>query len=280
MAAGPIGIIHPGEMGSFVAGAVLKSGYPVRWASEGRSAKTRMRAEKIKLTDAGTVEALCGECAVILSVCPPHAAEDVADQVLNSGFKGRYLDANAISPQKVKGMAEKLTAEGIQFVDGGIIGLPDWSGGSTWLYLSGRQAAEMERYFDSGMLIAKVIGDQPGRASALKMCYAANTKGTTALICAVTAAAESLGVREELQRQWSMEGTDFAKRASRAVRKVTAKAWRWSGEMEEISSTFDQAGLHGGFHAAAAEIYRRISGFKDAASMPSLEEVLAALIKK
>jgi hypothetical protein len=77
-----------------------------------------------------------------------------------------------------------------------------------------------------------------------------------------------------------MEGTDLAQRAPNIIQRVTAKAWRWSGEMEEISSTFEQAGLHGGFHAAAAEIYRRISGFKDAPSIPSLEEVLEALIKK
>ena len=280
MATNPIGIIHPGEMGSFVAGAVLKSGYKVLWASEDRSSQTRVRAENIKLADAGSISALCEKCDVILSVCPPHAAEDVADQVLANGFKGLYLDANAISPQRVKGMAEKLSAAGIQFVDGGIIGLPDWSGGRTWLYLSGGQAAAVEKYFSSGLLIARVIGDQPGRASALKMCYAANTKGTKALICAVNATAESLGVREELQRQWAMEGTDLAKSAPRIIQNVTAKAWRWSGEMEEISSTFDQAGLHGGFHAAAAEIYRRLSDFKDSPSVPSLEDVLAALIKK
>ena len=124
-----------------------------------------------------------------------------------------------------------------------------------------------------------MIGEEIGKASALKMCYAAYTKGTTALLCAILAAAEKLGVREELQHQWSRGGSDFAEQATERVRRVTAKAWRFAGEMEEISSTFSEAGMPGRFHAAAATIYRRIADFKDAPSTPSLENVLTALIQ-
>ncbi|MCK7519679.1 MAG: DUF1932 domain-containing protein [Ignavibacteriales bacterium] len=44
---------------------------------------------------------------------------------------------------------------------------------------------------------------------------------------------------------------------------MTAKAWRFEGEMHEIASTFEGAGLPDGFHEAAAEIYHRMAGFKD-----------------
>lgn len=274
-----IGIVHPGEMGSFVAASAAKSGLAVFWAGAGRSAATRERATKLKLKDAGSLGALCEKCDAIFSVCPPHAAEAVAEKILKTGFKGLYLDANAISPQRVERIGRKLSAAGIQFVDGGIIGLPDWENGKTWLYLSGEQAADVSDCFSGALLKAKVIGRQPGKASALKMCYAANTKGTTALICAVNAAAEALGVRQELQRQWSLEGNPLAESAPNITRRVTAKAWRFAGEMEEISSTFAGAGIPGEFHAAAAELYRRIGGFKGAATLPSLDEVLAALKK-
>ena len=98
-------------------------------------------------------------------------------------------------------------------------------------------------------------------------------------MCAILTAAETLGVREELEHQWSRGGSDFAERATDRVRRVTAKAWRFAGEMEEISSTFSEAGVPGDFHAAAATIYRRIADLKDAPSTPSLENVLAALIQ-
>ena len=166
---------------------------------------------------------------------------------------------------------------GVAFVDGGIIGDPAWGPGHTWLYLSGNRAQDAASLFSAGPLETEVIGDRAGKASALKMCYAANTKGTTALLCGVLAVAEKLDVREELERQWSRNGSDYAEQVGERVRRVTAKAWRFAGEMDEISETFASAGLPGEFHAAASVLYRRIAGFKDAASLPSLETVLEAL---
>ena len=252
----------------------------VYWASEGRSSKTRERAERVGLQDAGTLAALCRTCQVIFSVCPPHAAEEVAEQVLAQGYTGLYLDANAISPQRAARIGERMAAAGASFVDGGIIGGPAWQPDSTWLYLSGTRAAEAAAFFAAGPLETVVIGDEIGKASALKMCYAAYTKGSTALLCAVVAAAEQLGVREDLNRQWTHDDPRFPDQTAGRVRRVTAKAWRFAGEMDEIAATFRSAGLPGEFHAAAATLYRRLAGFKDATATPSLEEVLAALLQE
>ena len=111
------------------------------------------------------------------------------------------------------------------------------------------------------------------------MCYAAYTKGTTALLSAILATAEVDGVRPELMVQWERDWPGFPAQAEGRARRVTAKAWRFAGEMEEISATFSEAGLPGGFHAAAADLYRRLAHFKDAAELPSLEEVLASLAR-
>jgi hypothetical protein len=80
-----------------------------------------------------------------------------------------------------------------------------------------------------------------------------------------------------LEQQWERDWAGFAGQTVSRARRVTAKAWRFAGEMEEISSTFDQAGLPGGFHTAAASVYRRLAHLKDVSATPSLEEVLAAL---
>ena len=249
----------------------------VYWASEGRSAQTHERANKARLLDIQSVARLCHECSVIFSVCPPHAAEDVAKEVIAHGFRGVYLDANAISPQRATRIGQAMADAGVEFVDGGIIGGPAWKPGRTWLYLSGKEAEMVAACFSAGPLETSVIGDSAGKASALKMCYAAYTKGTTALLSAILAVAEALDVREELATQWSRSGSDFTEQTNRRVRGVTAKAWRFAGEMEEIAATFEGAGMPGGFHAAAAEVYRRIAGFKDAQEVPSLADVLTAL---
>jgi 3-hydroxyisobutyrate dehydrogenase-like beta-hydroxyacid dehydrogenase len=266
-------------MGISVAASAQESGCQVYWVSEGRSQQTHARADEHSLEDAGTLETLCSLCDIIVSVCPPHAAEEVAEQVAARAFRGLYLDANAISPQRVLRIERMLTDAGVRFVDGGIVGGPAWEPGQTWLYLSGEHAPQVADCFSAGPLETAVIGEQAGRASALKMCYAAYTKGTTALLCGILATAEQLGVRVELERQWARNWEDFDLKTQERVRRVTAKAWRFAGEMEEIAETFRQAGLPGEFHAAAHEIYRRIAGFKDAPSTPPLEEVLQTLIE-
>jgi hypothetical protein len=110
------------------------------------------------------------------------------------------------------------------------------------------------------------------------MCYAAYTKGRTALLSAILAVAEALDVRKELAIQWSRSGSDFVEQTNQRVRGVTAKAWRFVGEMEEIAATFEAVGMPKGFHTAAATIYRRIADFKDAQDVPTLPDVLTALL--
>jgi hypothetical protein len=272
-----VGILHPGNMGISIAASAQNSGCQVYWASEGRSAQTHERAAAHNLRDAVTLSALCQACSILISVCPPHAADEVADQVLSCGFAGLYVDANAISPQRAARIGEKIMAAGVAFVDGGIIGGPAWEPGNTWLYLSGRQASTAAACFSAGPLETEVIGEAIGKASALKMCYAAWTKGSTALLTAILAAADALDVWDKLRGQWDRDWPDFPEQAIRRARRVTAKAWRFAGEMDEISSTFEAAGVPGEFHAGAAILYRRIAHFKDSPETPPLEEVLRSL---
>lgn len=272
-----VGILHPGAMGSSIANSALNSGCEVCWASEGRSQETQERAARLDLVDARTLGELCATCSIIVSVCPPHAAEDVARQVLQQGYRGLYVDANAISPQRAKRIGQMLTEAGARFVDGGIVGGPAWEPGRTWLHLSGEEAEMVAACFVAGPLETNVIGPEAGMASALKMCYAAYTKGTSALLAGILASAEILGVRQELEAQWERHWPGFATQSAEHVRSVTAKAWRFAGEMEEIASTFEGAGLPGGFHAAAATLYRRIAHFKGSAHLPELDEVLSSL---
>ena len=273
-----IGILHPGAMGVFVAASALRNGNSVYWVSESRSEKTRDRADQYGLLDAGSLSNLCKKCSIVISVCPPHAAEDVAFQVLECGFEGIYVEANAISPQKVIRISGAMTASGLTFVDGGIVGNPAWKDGETSFYLSGEAAPAVAACFSSGSLVPYVLNTLVGTASGIKMCYGAYTKGTTALLCTILAAAENMGVRGELEAQWARDWPGFDEKTRMRVRRVTAKAWRFAGEMDEISETFRAVGLPGEFHEGAAEIYRRLTAFKDAETLPQLDDVLNALL--
>jgi len=272
-----VGILHPGEMGISVAASAKNSGCEVYWASEGRGAATRERVAKIGLHEASTVGELCAQCPFVISVCPPHAAEDVANQVIRAGFHGLFVDANAIAPQRTIKISEAMSKADIAFVDGGIIGLPAWKPHATCLYLSGPRSEEIAQCFSAGPLDTIVLGDEIGKASALKMCYAANTKGTVALLAAIVATAETLGVREALFERWKHDDSALPGSVEKRIQANAPKAWRFVGEMEEISRTFREAGAPGEFHEGAADIYTRLAGFKDARTPPTLEELLAAL---
>ena len=273
-----IGFLHPGAMGISLAASAQNSGYTACWASEGRRKQSINRANEHNLKDLLTVQAICDNCAVIISICPPHAAKDVAEQVIACDFTGIYVDANAISPQTSLEIGDLLSEAGIDYVDGGVIGGPAWQRGTTWLYLSGKSTEAVAAYFSEGPLETELMGNEIGKASALKMCFGANTKGATALLCAITAAAESLGVREHLEEQWNRYTPGSAEKNTQRISRVTAKAWRFSGEMSEIARTLQAAGLPDGFHLAAEETYRRMAEFKDAEDYPAIEDVLNKLI--
>ena len=131
----------------------------------------------------------------------------------------------------------------------------------------------------NGPLETRLIGKEIGKASALKMCYAAYSKGTTALLAAILTTAESLGVRENLYEQWDMDSIGFSDQVTQRVRRVTSKAWRFESEMKEIASTFQEAGLPDNFQEAAAEINHRMADFKDSTVTPPLQDVIKALME-
>ncbi len=273
-----VGVLHPGQMGSYIAAMLARAGKEVLWCSAGRSAATRARAEEHGLTACAQLEELCERAEVILSVCPPHSAREVAESVVEAGYGRIYVDANAIAPARSREIGASLVERGLTYVDGGIIGNPAWEEDNTWLYLAGECAPEVAALFGESHLIPKVLPGDIGRASAMKMCFAAYTKGSTALIVAILAAAEGLGVRNELLEQWAENGSTFAEQAVRRTRGVTAKAWRFEGEMREIASTLATAGSQRGFHDAAAEVYSKLAGFKDAEVTPELAVVLQAVL--
>ena len=277
MAAQRIGILHPGQMGIVVAVSAQNTENEVFWASEHRSAATRKRATEAGLTDAGTLVELCRLCPVIVSVCPPESAERMAEQVSELAYRGIYVDANAISPDRVQRIAGRLDAGGARFVDGGIIGPPAMTRNRTWLYLAGEYAAAVAPNFSSGPIEVEVLAGGVGRASALKMCFAAYSKGSIALACAVLAAAASLDVSDDLQRQWARSGPSLSE-LEREISRAAPKAWRFTGEMHEIAATFASAGMPPEFHEAAAEIFRRLETFKGCEE-PSVKDVLATLLK-
>ena len=263
-----IALLHPGNMGSTIGRCAATSGARVLWASAQRSAASRKRAEQAGLIDAGDLAAAVRQSDIVLAVCPPEFATEIAASVAAQRFQGIYVDANAVSRATAEEIAKIVTKAGASFVDGGIIGSPVKQAGTTRMYLSGEKAAEIAQLFSASMLDARSIGAVPGEASALKVVYAAWTKGTDALILAIRALAAHEGVDHALLEEWKISQPALENKCLRAAAVAVPKMWRYVGEMREIAEAFEAAGLPNGFHNAAAEVSERLACFKDQTEPP------------
>jgi 3-hydroxyisobutyrate dehydrogenase-like beta-hydroxyacid dehydrogenase len=276
MAEQTIAILHPGEMGAAIGARLRAKGLRVLWASAGRSAATLDRAKRADLEDAGALRDAVAASAVVLAVCPPHGALTLAREVAATRYRGVYVDANAVAPATSREAALAIEAAGGTFVDGGIIGPPPRDGTGARLYLSGRDAAPLAPLLSSGELVARALDGPVGAASALKAAYAAWNKGATALAAAARTLAAQAGVGDALAEEWRSTQPDALKRLEQ-LRGAARKAWRWTGEMDEIAAAFADIGLPDGFHVAAGQLYERLASFKDAGATPPAEAIFAAL---
>jgi hypothetical protein len=245
-------------------------------ALEGRSESSRRRAKAADLVDAGSVKSAVAQCEVLLSICPPHGALGVAREVAALGFRGLYVDANAIAPATAREACAVVEAAGASFVDGGLFGGPPTAQRPVTLYVSGPRAKEAAALFDGSCVHANALDAPVGAASALKACFASWTKGTWLLLASILATAEEEGVGGALREMWGKSHPQLLKTIAEPSLSP-GKAWRWLSEMQEIPKTYGSAGQPVGFFQAAEEICRRLEHYKDTPDKPSLEQVLGAV---
>ncbi|OUL29975.1 6-phosphogluconate dehydrogenase [Nostoc sp. RF31YmG] len=256
-----IGILSPGDMGQAIASVLNQHGLKTIAALDDRSDRTRQLAAAAYIQDVGSLKQLVIESDVVLSVLVPAAATEAAEQVAEAidsvGKSILYVDANAISPHKVRSIAQIIESKGGDFVDASIIGPPPRVPNRTRIYASGKKAVELQQLRNYGLDI-RVIGEEIGQASGLKMCYAALTKGLTAIGTELLIAAHRLGLDQQLWDEVSTSQPELAKILTRSLPSMTPKAHRWIGEMEEIADTFAALELTDRIFQGAADVYRLV----------------------
>ncbi len=243
-----IGLLFPGEMGQTIGRAARGD---VLWAGEGRSDATRERACAAGFRDVGTMAELAARSEMMLSLCPPAIAEDVASSVAGAGFRGLYVEANAISPARAERVARALADRGVRVVDGAVI-----SRTKVNLYLSGEpeEVEQVAQLFAGTDVTAIALAGGVGAASALKMAFGGWNKIGVALTAQALAIARAYGVEQAL----AGEGVD----GERVIR-AGPKAWRWAPELEEVADTCLVLGLPDGLGRGAAALYARWEAHRD-----------------
>lgn len=257
-----IGITSPGDMGQGVAMCIKALGFNVCMASDSRSTRTRELGEKAGLTDLHSLENLVKECDMVLSVLDPGAAvtnaKAIAAACKATNRKIVFVECNAIAPNTMHEITGIMQGAGCTVVDAGIIGPPPRNGAKQRFYVSGPHAQLMQR-INSEQIQVRVAGEKIGDASAVKMCYAALTKGTTALGTELLIAARKLGVDQVLEAEFKGSQADKYDGLLKGAAGMPFKAYRWVPEMNEIAKTFGDVGMTPKIYQGAAELYAQIA---------------------
>jgi len=283
-----IGVLGTGDMGSAVGAMFRGSGYRVVTDLTGRSQASRALAADAGLEDLGSLEAVMGTADVFLSILPPAAAYDFAVRataaIRAAGRAPVFADCNAVAPATVGAIEALVAGSGARFVDVGIVGPAPRAGTSapTRFYVSGgARRAVLDLAAPEITMID--MGEDIGRASAIKMAYASLNKGVDALYTAILLAAERLGVRRELMAELEASQAEAARRMAGRVPFLAATAARFTGEMREIAATFESVHVTGDFHRGAEWVYATLAASTLAsetrATLPaerSLDEAVAA----
>lgn len=250
-------VLHPGAMGAAVGRQAVAGGATVRWVSTGRSGATRKRAAAAGFEEFTDLAAALDGTEVVLSICPPADAEDLARSL--AGYRGTFVEANAITPASTARIAAMLP--GAHVVDGGIIGEPPQRAGTTRLYLSGDVDGVPDLFTGTALEVVTLPGGI-GRASALKLAYASYQKASRVLAAVAHGLARQHAVDEYLIREAALlqsrplaEPTQFPD--------VAAKAWRWGPEMREVADLLSESGLPSGLALGAADALDRWAAAKD-----------------
>ena len=257
-----VALLHPGTMGARIGAELVRAGHQVRWLAVGRSPATRGRAEEAGLTPAGDVDTLLAGAEIVLSVCPPQGALDVARLVANGGFAGTYVDANPVSPATLAEIAATVEARGGRLVDGGIVGPPPVEGRSTHLYLAGDQSAAraVAELFSGPAVTPMVVGADLGAASAAKQAYALFNKGRMLLAAVAADLAESHGVLDVLAAESGRSGADILAELPAVRAGLAEVGWRWGPEFEQIAEGLVAADADPALARACVQVLARFGG--------------------
>jgi 3-hydroxyisobutyrate dehydrogenase-like beta-hydroxyacid dehydrogenase len=250
-----VGLMHPGSMGAAFGAQLHARGHRVLWCPVGRSDATRRRAEDAGLVPTSLSE-LVSRCEVLLSLCPPAAAESTAADVaeFKAGGDTVYVEANAVAPAGVQRVADCLAP--MPVVDAAVVGSPPVRGKSPTLYLSGagEHTGRIVELFAGTDVRTHVLGERIGTASALKLAYTSYQKVSRVLAALAYGAAESYGVGDELLAIAAKRTGSYLVETE-YIPKTAARAWRWGPEVEEAAALLADAGLPDSLmHAAAATL--------------------------
>ena len=215
-------------------------------ALSGRSDQTVERCRALDCEILPSVTDVGRTCDILLSSVIPAAAVEVAAEVRRhyrpSWRMRTFVDVNSIAPDTMGLIVRQFAETPVQVVDAVIHGQASRLQDQATMYLSGESLEAIAGLFQSVMRV-RVLGSQPGQASAMKMLLGSMTKGLIAHMLQASCLAAAFDTTETFVgelRHFYPELTTFLERS---LPTYPRHAGRRSEEMDEFATTLASHGI-------------------------------------
>lgn len=263
-----IAIIGLGEAGSaFISGwgaslADRITAYDIKSADPATVAEITDRARALGIrSSASAAEALSGATLILSTVTADQSvavARTAAPLIANGAC---FCDLNSCAPSSKRSSAKVIAAAGGRYVDVAVMAPVHPALNMAPCLASGPHAADIAPVLQGLPMSVRVVGDEVGHASSIKMIRSVMVKGMEALTAECTLAAVAAGVEDEVLPSMvnGAPNIDVATRAAYNFERSLCHGARRAAEMEEVAITLADLGLPNGMAAATAAWQGRIA---------------------
>ena len=257
-----LGVIGYGEVGKTFADGLKAQGldpistWDLKFTDPATRERERAHASAQGVHACESAAGLCQRSQLILSAVTASntlaVAREAAAHIRPGAF---FLDLNSASPGTKQQAAALIDAAGGRYVEAGVMTSVPPYGIRVPMLLGGAHAKTLLPLLASWGLDAKVVSDELGVASAIKMCRSVMIKGLEALVIESYSTARAYGVEDHMlptlaetfpSINWAEQGAYFFSR-------VVQHGKRRAEEMRESANTVREAGFEPFMTAAIAQ---------------------------
>lgn len=191
-------------------------------------------------------EALAGAALVLSLVTADQALKAASDYAPMLQHGAIWCDMNSVAPQTKRAAAEVVEAAGGRYADVAVLAPVDPARLAVPLLVSGPHAIQAAAaLLELGFTNIRTVGDEVGRASAIKMIRSVMVKGIEALTDEMMAAAQAAGVTDEVlgSLDASEKQIGWTDRAAYNLERMATHGARRAAEMEESAKTLEGLGI-------------------------------------
>lgn len=257
-----IGLIGHGEVGHIFSaglralpGVQQVSAWDTVFAEATGGLARRSRAQDAGVQACASLQALCRDSDLVISAVTASNTLAVAREAAAYMRCGQtFLDLNSASPATKQQAAAAVQAAGADYVEAGVMTSVPPYGIRVPMLLGGAQAAALATRLQSWGMDARVVSEQIGVASAIKMCRSVMIKGLEALVIESYTTARAYGVEDHVlpTLQETFPSIDWSEQGAYFFSRVVQHGKRRAEEMRESARTVREAGFEPIMAAAIA----------------------------